>query len=91
MAENKNYVKHVSPNVDIGARHDRAVEGQFPKAYVLSCVDSRVPVEKVFNLSIGDIFVGQVAGNTETKEQLGAMKFASVVSGVKIIMVLDHD
>jgi carbonic anhydrase len=91
MAGNEKYVEGVLRNVDIGARRDRAVEGQFPKAYILSCVDSRVPVEKVFNLSIGDIFVGRVAGNIETTEQLGSMEFASAVSGVKIIMVLGHD
>ncbi len=91
MAGNKKYVEGVLRDVDIEARRDRAVEGQFPKAYILSCVDSRVPVEKVFNLSIGDIFVGRVAGNIETTEQLGSMEFASAVSGVKVILVLGHE
>jgi carbonic anhydrase len=65
--------------------------GQFPKAYVLSCVDSRVPVELVFNQGIGDIFVGRVAGNAENEDQLGSMEFASAVAGVKLIVVLGHE
>lgn len=88
---NQQYIAGDLRPVDIEARRDRAREGQFPKAYILSCVDSRVPVEKVFNLSIGDIFVGRVAGNIETTEQLGSMEFASAVSGVKVILVLGHE
>lgn len=48
-------------------------------------------VELVFNQGIGDLFVGRVAGNIETTEQLGSMGFAAVVGGVKVIMVLGHD
>ncbi len=77
------------PNIE--ARREAATAGQFPKAYVLSCVDSRVPVEQVFNQGIGDIFVGRVAGNIETAEQLGSMEFAAAVAGVKVIMVLGHE
>jgi|AntRauTorckE6833_2_1112554.scaffolds.fasta_scaffold12811_4 carbonic anhydrase len=79
----------VDPNVK--ARREAAATGQYPKAYILSCVDSRVPVEQVFNQGIGDIFVGRVAGNIETTEQLGSMEFAAVVGGVKVIMVLGHE
>jgi len=90
-AGNEAYVagKTASPNVK--ARRDAAVAGQYPKAYILSCVDSRVPVELVFNQGIGDLFVGRVAGNIETTEQLGSMEFAAVVGGVKVIMVLGHE
>ena len=76
---------------NILARREMAAKGQFPKAYILSCVDSRVPVEQVFNQGIGDIFVGRVAGNIETAEQLGSMEFAAAVAGVKVIMVLGHE
>lgn len=88
---NQQYVAGALRPVDIEGRRDRALEGQFPKAYILSCVDSRVPVEKVFNLSIGDLFVGRVAGNIDTIEQLGSMEFASAASGVKVILVMGHD
>ncbi len=87
-------VKYVSGQVDgpnIEARREAAKAGQYPKAYILSCVDSRVPVEQVFNQGIGDIFVGRVAGNIETPEQLGSMEFAAAVAGVKVIMVLGHE
>ncbi|MFT5837385.1 MAG: carbonic anhydrase [Candidatus Azotimanducaceae bacterium] len=66
-------------------------DGQFPKAYVLSCVDSRVPVEMVFDQGIGDIFVGRVAGNIENEDQLGSMEFASAVAGIRLIVVLGHE
>lgn len=68
-----------------------ANKGQFPKAYILSCVDSRVPVELVCNQGIGDIFVGRVAGNAENEDQLGSMEFASAVAGVKLIVVMGHE
>jgi carbonic anhydrase len=91
MAGNKQYVAGQLGNPNVEARRNKAAEGQFPKAYILSCVDSRVPVEQVFNQGIGDIFVGRVAGNIETAEQLGSMEFAAGVSGVKVVMVLGHE
>jgi carbonic anhydrase len=68
-----------------------AVDGQYPKAMVLSCVDSRVPVEDVFDLGIGDIFVARVAGNFSNTDILGSMEFATRVSGSKAIVVLGHE
>lgn len=91
MDGNARYVKGELSDPNVKARVERAVEGQFPKAYVLSCVDSRVPVEQVFDQGIGDIFVGRVAGNIESTEQLGSIEFASKVAGVKLVMVLGHE
>jgi carbonic anhydrase len=90
-AGNKRFLKekHTSPNAS--ARVTAATKGQYPKAYVLSCVDSRVPVEMVFDQGIGDIFVGRVAGNVENEDQLGSMEFASAVAGVKAIVVMGHE
>ena len=68
-----------------------ASSGQFPKAVILSCLDSRVPVEQVFDQGIGDIFVGRVAGNIENGDQLGSMEFGTKVAGAKLIMVLGHE
>ena len=68
----------------------QAVDGQYPKAYVLSCIDSRVPVEDVLDQGIGDLFVGRVAGNFVDVDQLGSMEYA-VKSGSKVIMVLGHE
>jgi len=64
--------------------------GQFPKAIVLSCVDSRVPVEDVFDQGLGDVFVGRVAGNFVNTDLLGSMEFACKISGAKLIIVMGH-
>lgn len=67
-----------------------ATDGQYPKAIVLSCVDSRVPVEDVFDQGIGDVFVGRVAGNFVNTDLLGSMEFACKVAGAKLILVMGH-
>lgn len=69
----------------------KTVDGQFPKAVILSCVDSRVPVEDVFDKGIGDIFVARVAGNFVNEDILGSMEFGCKVSGSKVILVLGHE
>lgn len=68
-----------------------AAGGQYPKAVILSCVDSRVPVEDVFDKGIGDLFVGRVAGNFVNEDLLGSMEFGCKVSGAKLILVLGHE
>lgn len=68
----------------------KSAPGQFPKAVVLSCVDSRVPVEDVFDQGLGDIFVGRVAGNFVNEDLLGSMEFACKVSGAKLVLVMGH-
>lgn len=67
-----------------------AALGQYPKAAVLSCLDSRVPVEDVFHRGIGDIFVARVAGNIVNEDILGSLEYACRVSGSKLIVVLGH-
>jgi carbonic anhydrase len=69
----------------------KSTNAQFPKAIVLSCVDSRVPVEDVFDRGIGDIFVARVAGNFVNEDILGSMEFACKVSGSKVILVMGHE
>lgn len=64
--------------------------GQYPKAVVLSCLDSRVPVEDVFDQGIGDVFVGRIAGNFVNEDLLGSMEFACKVAGAKLILVMGH-
>ena len=68
----------------------KSAPGQFPKAFVLSCVDSRVPVEDVFDQGIGDVFVGRVAGNFVNEDLLGSMEFACKVAGAKLLLVMAH-
>lgn len=67
-----------------------ARKGQYPKAIVLSCLDSRVPVEIIFDKGKGDIFVGRVAGNFENVDMLGSFEFGTAVAGSKVIVVLGH-
>jgi carbonic anhydrase len=64
--------------------------GQYPFAVVLSCVDSRQPIEIVFDQGIGDIFSARVAGNVLNDDILGSMEFACKVSGAKLIAVIGH-
>jgi len=68
-----------------------AAMGQYPKAVVLSCLDSRVPVEDIFHRGIGDIFVARVAGNIVNDDILGSLEFACKVSGSKLVVVLGHE
>ena len=67
-----------------------ATGGQYPEAMVLSCLDSRVPVEDVFDQGIGDVFVGRIAGNFVNTDLLGSMEFACKVAGAKLIIVMGH-
>ena len=64
---------------------------QNPKAMVLSCIDSRVPVEEILDQGLGDIFVGRVAGNFADEGMLGSMEFATKVAGSKAIVVMGHE
>ncbi len=64
--------------------------GQYPKAVILSCIDSRIPVEDVFDKGIGDLFVARVAGNVVSPDILGSMEFGCKVSGAKLIVVMGH-
>lgn len=75
---------------EIKKRVANSADGQYPKAVVLSCLDSRVPVEMVFDQGIGDLFVGRVAGNVEDQDQLGSMEFATKLAGAKLVFVLGH-
>lgn len=76
---------------DHSAQVRKSTLAQFPKAIVLSCVDSRVPVEDVFDRGIGDLFVARVAGNFVNEDILGSMEFACKVSGSKLVLVMGHE
>jgi len=64
--------------------------GQYPYAVVLSCIDSRVPVELTFDQGIGDVFSARVAGNIVNEDVLGSIEYACGVAGSKAILVLGH-
>jgi carbonic anhydrase len=75
---------------DYLAQVEATASGQYPKAIVLSCLDSRVIPEVVFDQGVGDLFVGREAGNVEDVNMLGSMEFATAAAGVKLIVVLGH-
>ena len=87
---NKRFHSGVKTVRDHSEQIRKAVPGQFPKAVGLSCLDSRVPVEDVFDQGLGDIFVGRVAGNFVNEDLLGSMEFACKVAGAKLILVMGH-
>jgi len=64
--------------------------GQNPSAIILSCSDSRVPVEIVFDQGLGDLFVARVAGNVVNSELIGSLEFAAQEFGTKLIVVMGH-
>ncbi len=65
-------------------------KGQFPFATVLSCIDSRVSSELIFDQGIGDIFSVRIAGNFVNQDILGSMEFACKLAGTRLIVVLGH-
>lgn len=65
-------------------------EGQYPFAVILSCLDSRVPAEIVFDQGIGDVFNARIAGNVLNDDILASMEFACKASGSKLIFILGH-
>jgi carbonic anhydrase len=92
MAGNARFVtgKLTSFDLDLKILKAGTVEKQEPFAAVLSCADSRVPVELVFDQSIGHLFVARVAGNMMTPEIIGSLEYGVAVLGIKAIMVLGH-
>ena len=82
---NKNEVER-----NLHVQVNQTSEGQFPYAVVLSCIDSRVPVELTFDQGIGDVFSARVAGNIINEDILGSIEYACGVAGSKAILVLGH-
>jgi carbonic anhydrase len=75
---------------DVAILKQNTIEKQEPFAAVLSCADSRVPVELVFDQSIGHLFVTRVAGNVVTPEIIASLEYGAAVLGTKVILVMGH-
>ncbi|MBA4147714.1 MAG: carbonic anhydrase [Verrucomicrobia bacterium] len=75
---------------DVRTMMRATVKDQYPMAIVLSCIDSRQPVELIFDKTIGDIFSARVAGNVLNEDILGSMEFACRVAGARLIAVVGH-
>lgn len=91
MSGNQRFVDNNLTSTDHSALVQQTIGGQFPKAAILSCIDSRVPVEYVFDQHIGDVFVARVAGNFENADILGSLEYSCKVAGSKLIVVLGHE
>jgi carbonic anhydrase len=89
---NKRFVeqKRQNPHQDL-ARLQEVAQKQQPFAAVLSCADSRVVPEIIFDQGIGDLFVVRVAGNVSTIEEIASKEFGTLVLGAKVLMVLGHE
>ena len=75
---------------DLAILQQKTTEKQEPFASVLSCADSRIPVELIFDQSIGHVFVNRVAGNIATTEIIASVEYGAAVLGTRVIMVLGH-
>ena len=75
---------------DLAILKQKTIEKQEPFAGLLSCADSRVPVELLFDQSIGHIFVTRIAGNIVTSEIMASLEYGAVVLGTKAILVMGH-
>jgi carbonic anhydrase len=92
MAGNKRFTSgHLTAHEqNLAMLRQKTVGKQEPFAAVLSCADSRVPVELVFDQSIGGVFVARVAGNMITPEIIGTLEYGAAVLGTKVILVMGH-
>ena len=87
---NKRFVENKKASRDLPEQVQQTSSGQYPFAAVLSCIDSRVPAEIVFDQGIGDIFSARVAGNIINEDILGSIEYACKVAGSKIVVVMGH-
>jgi carbonic anhydrase len=92
LAGNRRYAASqlTSIHTDLAALRRRTVEKQSPFAGVLACADSRVPVELVFDQSIGQLFVARIAGNIVTPEIIASLEYAVANLGIRALLVLGH-
>ena len=80
----------ISIEHDLSVLRERTINKQEPFASVLACADSRVPVELIFDQTIGHIFVTRVAGNIVTPEIIASLEYSVAVLGIKSVLVLGH-
>jgi carbonic anhydrase len=87
---NQQFVEKKQLNRDLMQQVSETSTGQFPFATILSCIDSRVSSELIFDQGIGDIFSVRIAGNFINEDILGSMEFACKPAGTKLVLVLGH-
>ncbi|WP_371743269.1 carbonic anhydrase family protein [Pseudozobellia sp. WGM2] len=87
---NKRFTNNQKAERNLLEQVDDTKGGQYPFATILSCIDSRVSAELVFDQGVGDIFSARVAGNFVNEDILGSMEFACKLAGTKVVVVLGH-
>lgn len=87
---NKRFVNNLKINRNLLQQVNETAEGQYPFAFILSCIDSRTSAELIFDQGLGDIFSCRIAGNILNDDIVGSMEFACKIAGSKIIVVLGH-
>lgn len=87
---NHRFLNNIKVERNLMQQVNETKDGQFPSAVILSCIDSRVPSEMIFDQGIGDIFNIRIAGNFINEDILGSMEFACKAAGSKLIVVLGH-
>ncbi|MBE0653792.1 MAG: carbonic anhydrase [Bacteroidales bacterium] len=87
---NSRFVQGKMIERDLIDQVEKTGSGQYPFAAVVSCIDSRIPTEMVFDQGVGDIFNARIAGNFVNTDILGSLEFATKVAGSKAIVVLGH-
>ena len=87
---NQRFVNNLKVNRNLLQQVNETSSGQFPFAFILSCIDSRTSAELIFDQGLGDIFSCRIAGNILNEDILGSMEFACKVAGSKVVMVLGH-
>ena len=92
MAGNQRFAANQLSSIehDLTVLKEHTLDKQEPFAAVLSCADSRVPVELVFDQTIGHLFVTRVAGNLVTPEIIASLEYGVAVLGVKVVLVMGH-
>ena len=87
---NQRFQNNLKANRNLLEQVNDTSDGQFPFATILSCIDSRVSAELVFDQGLGDIFSVRIAGNFVNSDVLGSMEFACKLAGTKLVVVLGH-
>lgn len=87
---NERFQNNLKANRNLLEQVNDTSDGQFPFATILSCIDSRVSAELVFDQGLGDIFSIRIAGNFVNEDILGSMEFACKLAGTKLLVVLGH-
>ncbi|MDX1331584.1 MAG: carbonic anhydrase family protein [Robiginitalea sp.] len=87
---NERFMKNRKADRDLLEQVKDTATGQYPFATILSCIDSRVSAELIFDQGVGDIFSVRVAGNIVNEDLLGSMEFACKLAGTKVVVVLGH-